>query len=72
MLSRVLPTAMAIEVETEPAVVTFTRKAPSKIAGQMRYPSTKAAANAIPVGGHTAVALAFTKASRSPNLPAAK
>ena len=34
--SRVFPAAMASEVPKLPAVVTFTRKAPTKIAGQVR------------------------------------
>ena len=70
--SRVLPIATPIEVATEPAVVTLTRNAPTRMAGHARDPKSRKAANAIPVGGHTAEALALTKARLSPNLPATK
>jgi hypothetical protein len=63
---------MPIEVATEPAVVTFTRNAPTRMAGHARDPSTRNAANAMPVGGHTGEAFAWTNARLSPNLPAAK
>jgi hypothetical protein len=66
----VLPVAIPIEEATEPAVVMFTTNAPSQIAGHTRYPSSRNATRAIPVGGHTAVALACTKASISPSFPA--
>jgi len=62
---------MPSDVQTDPAVVTFTSNAPTKIAGHTRYPYSSIAANAIPVGGHTAVALACSKASVSPSFPAA-
>ncbi len=65
-----LPSAMPSEVATEPAVVTFTTKAPTATAGQARRPSSSSAARAIPVGGHTAVALACTEAKSRPSLPA--
>ena len=70
--SSVLPVAMPSDVHRFPAVVTFARNAPSRIAGQTRGPSSSIEASAIPVGGHTAVALAWTKASMSPSLAAAK
>jgi hypothetical protein len=46
----------------------FARKAPSATPGQSRYPPSTIAANAIPVGGHTAVTLLLVNASASPNL----
>src|SRR5207244_13024364 len=70
--SSVLPLAMASDVATSPAAVTFTRNAPTKIAGQARQPSTSNAASAIPAGGHTGDALACKDASINPNLPAMK
>ena len=71
-ISRVLPLAMPSDEATDPAVVRFTRNAPRKIAGHTVGPYSRAAASAMPVGGHTAVALAWTKASDSPSLPATK
>ena len=56
--SSVFPVAMPSDVTTEPAVVTLTKKAPTRIAGQTREPKRSAAAIAIPVGGQTALALA--------------
>jgi hypothetical protein len=53
----VLPAAIPRDVPTDPAVVRLTRKAPMKIAGQIQEPRSNNAANAIPVGGHTGVAL---------------
>jgi hypothetical protein len=61
---------MPSDVATEPAVVTFTTKAPANTAGQARYPSIRNAASAIPVGGQTADALAWIEARESPALPA--
>ena len=61
---------MPSEVATEPAVVTLTRKAPAATAGHMRTPRMSSAARAMPVGGQTAVALAWTEAKSSPSLPA--
>jgi hypothetical protein len=49
---------MPAEVNAVPAVVRFTRKAPARIAGQTRRPSSRKALSAMPVGGHTGVALA--------------
>src|SRR5438309_7690867 len=68
--SRVLPVAMPIEDRTDPAVVRLTRKAPAKIGGQKRRPSATSVAIAIPVGGHTGVALGWTEARRRLNFPA--
>ena len=70
--SSVFPVAMASEVATLPAVVAFTKNAPTKIAGQMRYPKRSSTANAIPAGGHTGDALAFRNAKLNPSLPAMK
>ncbi len=64
--------AIPNEVATDPAVTMFTANAPMKIAGHASVPSRSTAAIAIPVGGHTAVALAFTKARRSPSFAAMK
>src|SRR5262249_48899552 len=58
--SSVLPTATPSDVATEPWVVRLTRNAPAKIAGQTRGPARRTAASAMPVGGHTGVALAWT------------
>src|SRR5947207_12559310 len=63
---------MANDVARFPAVVTFTRNAPIKMAGHARYPSKSNAASAIPAGGHTGDALACNDASINPNLPAMK
>ena len=56
----------------EPAVAMFARNAPTKIPSQTRYPNTRIAARAMPVGGHTAVALACTKASINPSFAATR
>src|SRR5580692_5769329 len=61
-----------MDVATEPAVVRLTRNAPIKMPGQTLYPNTSNAATAIPVHGHTAVALACTYASCRPSFPATK
>src|SRR5450755_5094125 len=63
---------MPTEDGTAPVVDRLTRKAPSRIPGQTRYPRTRNAARAMPAGGHTAVALALTNASVNPGLPARK
>src|SRR5437660_1684053 len=68
--SKVLPVAMPIEVRIEPAVVRLTRKAPAKMNGQKRRPRATSVAIAIPVGGHTGVALGWTEARRRLNFPA--
>ena len=70
--SSVFPAAMATEVPKLPAVVALTRKAPRKMAGHVRYPSTSNAPSAIPAGGHTGDALACKNASLSPSFPARK
>ena len=54
--------------QVEPAVVAFARKAPSRMAGKMRYPSSNTAANARPVGGQMGVALGLIEASNKPAL----
>jgi hypothetical protein len=63
---------MPREVAMDPAVVKFTRNAPTKIAGQTRYPRIRKDASAMPVQAHMAVALACTKASFKPSFPATK
>jgi hypothetical protein len=60
------------EVATVPTVVKLTKNAPIKTPGQTLYPNISKAAIAIPVHGHTAVALACTYASSKPSFPAAK
>ena len=45
---------------------------PIKIPGQSRYPHKRIAASAIPLGGQTAEALGWTRASDKPKLPAQK
>ena len=61
-----LPIAIAPDVATEPAVIAFARKAPSRMAGATRYPSSNAADNARPVGGQIGVALGLMDASNRP------
>jgi cyanate permease len=68
--SLALPAAIRRELDHEPVVVWFTTNAAAKIIGHTRAPNSKAAAMAIPVGGHTAVALELTNARLSPPLPA--
>jgi hypothetical protein len=70
--SSVLPTAMPTEAITDPEVVTFTSRAPTKIAGHARKPSRTRTAIAMPVGGQTAVALEWIAAKVRPMRPAAK
>src|SRR5687768_9781707 len=67
--SSALPIAMRIEVVSDPAVVTFVRKAPRTIPGQTRGPKISTAARAMPEGAQTALALAFTHASARPIFP---
>lgn len=67
--SSVLPAAIPADVRIAPDVVTFTTNAPAKIAGHSRRRVSSSAAIAIPVGGHTALALACTNASDRPSLP---
>src|SRR5262249_3138106 len=55
--SSVLPAAIASKGETQPAVVALEMKAPTKIAGEIRYPSSSTVAKANPVGGQIGVAL---------------
>src|SRR5207249_9969617 len=68
--SSVFPVAMPSDESASPAVVRFTRNAPSRMPGQTRYPRSRNAAIAIPVGGQIAVALTWTKARVRPSLPA--
>jgi hypothetical protein len=48
---------MPRELRIDPAVVRLTTRAAKKMPGQTSYPRSKIAASAIPVPGHTAVAL---------------
>ena len=67
------PAAIASEVSTAPDVVTFARNAARKMAGQTPGPSSRKAASAMPAGGHTGLALAWTKAKCwSASFPARK
>ena len=70
--SSVFPAAMPRPLRTDPAVVTLTRNAAARMAGQAPRPRIKNAARAMPLAGQTAEALALTKASLSPSLPAMK
>ncbi len=54
--SRVLPAPMSVAATSEDWTATLTSEAPSQIPGQMRLPSSRTEARAIPEGGHTAVA----------------
>lgn len=60
--SAALPAAIPSEVAMDPAVVTLATNAPRKIAGHHRCPPSTSAASAIPVGGQSGVALAWTTA----------
>jgi hypothetical protein len=53
----VFPIAIPIEGATDPDVVTFTKKAPTKTLGHTCLPNINRLAKPMPVGGHTAVAL---------------
>src|SRR2546428_12707233 len=70
--SSVFPAATPSEVRGVPAVVRLARNAPRSTPGQTRVPMSKRAARAIPVGGQTAVALAFRNARVRPSLAAVK
>src|SRR5947209_6889614 len=70
--SSVLPLAIPSDVKIFPAVVRLTRNAPTKIAGQTRYPRTSNAASAIPAGGQTGDALLWRNARLSESLPATR
>ena len=63
-----LPVAIPNDEESEPAVVALTINAPTNIAGEMRYPRSKTAAKASPVGGQMGVALGLIEASNRLNL----
>ncbi len=47
---------MSVAATSEDWTATLTSEAPSQIPGQMRLPSSRTEARAIPEGGHTAVA----------------
>jgi hypothetical protein len=70
--SNVFPTAIALQVVIEPAVVAFARKAPIRMAGEMRYPSSNTADTARPVAGQMGVTLGLIDASNKPALAQAK
>lgn len=70
--SRVFPMAMPPAVQSGSLAVALARNAPARMPGQTRYPSTSAAASAMPVGGHTAVTCSATVANERPSLAAAK
>ena len=55
--SSVFPMPIPMDVRAEPAVVKLTRNAPTKTAGATLVPKSRHAANEIPAGAHTAVAL---------------
>src|SRR3974390_2004144 len=63
---------MPRQVPTPPMVLMLTRKAAREMPGQTRYPRRSRAANEIPAGGHTAVALACTNANFNPSFPVMK
>src|SRR5260370_10734175 len=65
--SSVLPDAMPSDVAMEPAVGRFATKAAMNTPRHMRTPKMRNAASAMPVGGHTPVALPFRYASPNPN-----
>ena len=54
--SRVLPAPIRVAATSEDCTLTLTSEAPNQIPGQMRPPSSRTDARAIPEGGHTAVA----------------
>src|SRR5512145_720760 len=70
--SSVLPIAIPAETGHDPDTSTLTSNAPAVITGHIRVPSTSSAARAMPVGGHTGLALACRDARRSPSMAAAK
>jgi hypothetical protein len=67
-----LPSAIPSDVATEPAVVTLATNAAEKMAGHIREPRTRKIAIAMPVGGQTALALAWMKARTRPSFAAAR
>src|ERR1700746_1275608 len=56
----------------DPYVVTLTKKAPARTAGQTQDPKSRQAASDIPEGAQTAVALGLPFAKSSPNFPPRK
>jgi hypothetical protein len=71
-LSNVLPSEIAADVATDPAVVALARKAASRMAGQTREPRNKTAASARPVAGQIGVAFGLIEASNKPALAQAR
>ncbi len=69
--SSVFPVAIPTATGSE-ATVAFANSAPIQTPGQARSPNRTSAANAMPVGGHTAVAWGATNASASPSFAAPK
>jgi hypothetical protein len=63
---------MLSAVANDPWAAMFTRNAPRNTPGQSLYPDNKIVAKAIPLGGHTAEALGWTRAKDKPKLPAQK
>ena len=70
--SSVFPTAIPSDAGREPEVAIFTAKAPIQTPGHRLRPNSSRTASEIPVGGQTAVAFAFAKASASPSFPVRK
>src|SRR5262245_18869750 len=70
--SRVLPSAMALEVAIDPKVVAFAMSAPAPKAGQARLPQSRHAASASPLGGQTGLALGWSDAMASPSFASTK
>ena len=68
----VLPAAMAREVTVEPKVVALARNAPTATAAQTRFPHSRNAASAKPLGGQIGLALGCSEASVSPSLARTK
>ena len=65
--SSVFPAAMIAAPQIGMPVVTLTTNAASETAGQSRVPRRTSAARAIPVGGHTVVAMPASASNDSPN-----
>ena len=67
----VFPVAIAAAVQTGSELSALLANAPSQIPGQTRYPQSKRAASAMPVGGHTAVTCFVVNANEKPSFAAA-
>src|SRR5712691_3874798 len=65
--SSVLPSAIAAEVEIDPAVVALAMNAPRKIAGHAGSPRNRTTASAKPVGGQIGLALGCSEARLKPS-----